>query len=923
MLSHRTPAVRVVAFLILALGPFILPGPPWRAGVAVAAGPVTARALLDAMAPAQRVGQLFLVPFHGASAGDAAGIGRLIDRGFVGGVVLDPANGNFTNAPDAPSQVARLANALQARAAGADGPYVPLFVTLSTGGPYPYSALHGGLNPLPSPMALGATWQPELAAQVGERYGRELAGVGVNMVLGPSLDVTSVPRPGSSGDLGVRVFGGSPSWAGRIGRAYIEGLHRGSAGRLATVAANFPGIGGADRSAQEEGAVVEGTLAQLLALELTPFVTVTDGRAGRPEGLTDALLTSHVRYRGIQQQTDPPLSLDSGGLRHLWAQVPALAGWRDAGGVVVSAGLGLPAVRRYDDSNLTSFNIRRVVREALLAGNDMLTLTAFGSGQNPTGDPAAETANIEAAVDWLGQAYLEDGAIRQAVDEAAERILSLKLKLYKDVVGPVEANLEGVRVDEAAAGGGFGQQANDAERVAASALTLITAASSGTAGQQGSAPQIGTTPRAGERLLYVVDAREVRECADCPPYPSLDPEQVTARTWKVYGSEGSGVRLVRDRADLAAITFNELKAWLQSLGRVTGENTPSLVAALPRARLRQVAALVADADWIVFALRDLDLAAAPGADALKLFLKANLPRAADRPQHLVAIAFDAPYYLDTTEIAKLDAYYAVYARTDPFVDIAIRAVFGDAAPAGSSPVSVPGAGYELAQRLEPAPTQPLTLELVGRDPHDAIGRNAVFTVRSGVIVDANGRPVRDGTPVRFRQFHRVENVYLPDVPVSTLDGRATAEMRVDRLGELEIQAALDNGLVSTPLPVTISLFGQPSLGPGRPSVLVDWGILFLSLALMLLAGVFVYGVDNEAGRTPGRLVRLLLLSMAWGLVGYLLVAAGGMRLAVQPGAGGVWPEHWSLAYQAPLFSFVFASLPVVPTLVRAVRRNLS
>ena len=39
------------------------------------------------------------------------------------------------------------------------------------------------------------------------------------------------------------------------------------------------------------------------------------------------------------------------------------------------------------------------------------------------------------------------------------------------------------------------------------------------------------------------------------------------------------------------------------------------------------------------------------------------------------MAFDAPYFLDSTEISKLSAYYGVYSRTGAFVDAAARALF--------------------------------------------------------------------------------------------------------------------------------------------------------------------------------------------------------------------------------------------------------
>ena len=56
------------------------------------------------------------------------------------------------------------------------------------------------------------TWNPANAELVGAIVGRELSTIGVNMLLGPSLDVLENPEPSSTSDLGTRTFGGDPYW---------------------------------------------------------------------------------------------------------------------------------------------------------------------------------------------------------------------------------------------------------------------------------------------------------------------------------------------------------------------------------------------------------------------------------------------------------------------------------------------------------------------------------------------------------------------------------------------------------------------------------------------------------------------------------------------------------------------------------------
>jgi beta-N-acetylhexosaminidase len=126
-------------------------------------------------------------------------------------------------------------------------------------------------------MTLGATWDTALAESAGEVVGREMAALGVNMLIGPSLDVVERPNPVAAGDLGSSVFGGDPYWVGALGEAYIRGVHAGSAGRVAVVATHFPGIGGSDRDPEEEVATVRKALEQLRQIDLAPFAAVTKG----------------------------------------------------------------------------------------------------------------------------------------------------------------------------------------------------------------------------------------------------------------------------------------------------------------------------------------------------------------------------------------------------------------------------------------------------------------------------------------------------------------------------------------------------------------------------------------------------------------------------------------------------------------------
>jgi beta-N-acetylhexosaminidase len=299
--------------------------------------------LMAGMSVEDKVGQLFLVPFVGADANPGSEVWQLITEYKVGGVILLASNSNFNNDESAPRQITELSNALKTTAFNTNG--LPLFVALDhEGDGYPYTRVTRGVAPVPSQMAIGATWQTDNAEAVGQVVGEEVAAMGVNMLLGPTLDVLNDPRPTGQGDIGIRVFGGDPYWVGQTGRAYIRGVHQGSNGKIATVAKHFPGHGGSDRLPDNEVATVDKSLQELRRIELPPFFEVTRPSPDDPQGVTDALMSSHIRYRGFQgdiRQFTAPISFDAEGMNTL-ITLPEISPWRESGGIVVSDALGVP-----------------------------------------------------------------------------------------------------------------------------------------------------------------------------------------------------------------------------------------------------------------------------------------------------------------------------------------------------------------------------------------------------------------------------------------------------------------------------------------------------------------------------------------------------------------------------------------------------
>jgi beta-N-acetylhexosaminidase len=735
------------------------------------------------MTPEERVGQLFLVTFRGTDTSDESQIRDLISNYHVGGMVLLAENDNFIAQQDTISGAHQLVNALQGiewetTSSSSENTYIPLFVGISQEGDgAPNDQILSGLTSMPNPMAIGATWNTELARQMGMVSGSELSALGVNLFFGPSLDVVEAPNPSAQIDLGTRVFGGDPFWVGEMGRAYIAGLHAGSTPRMMVVAKHFPGRGSSDRVPEEEIATVRKPLEQLRLVELAPFFAVTNSTD--PTNLVDGLLVSHIRYQGFQgniRATTRPVSFDPTALSAV-ISLPEFTTWRENGGLIVSDALGSQAVRDFYSQGGETFSPRFVAQDAFLAGNDLLYLGNITSAEAGS-DTYSTTVGI---LQYFAQVYKNDSTFARQVDQAVTRILAQKFRIYdlftiSNVLTPAE------RLDT------LGLSEQLMFEVARNAATLINP------DPEELSTWLPAPPNQNDRIAFLTDTSSYKQCAGCLQYDALAPDALQRVVLRLYGPSGSA-QVFTSR--LSSFPFTELELMLN------GETTTDIESVL------------ANSTWIVISLADVS----NGQITLLRRFFAERPNLL-RNKNIVLFSFTAPYYLDATDISNLNAYYALYSKQPAFVDMAARLLFQQAAPEGDSPVSIPAIRYDLITQTSPDPEQVISLSLAETalttptsEVTPATAETAeptqiplyrigdTIAVRTEPIVDHNQHIVPDGTVVRFTMSTRDDqNVsILQQIDATTLAGIAYASFAIDLPGKVEIRAISEPAVISNVL----------------------------------------------------------------------------------------------------------------------------
>ena len=136
---------------------------------------------------------------------------------------------------------------------------------------------------------------PKADEQLLFDYGREVAResrrVGINMILGPVVDVVENPR----GIIGSRSFGNDPRRVADLGVAYARGVE---SGRVISVAKHFPGHGSPSADSHRSLPVIERSLQQLDSIDLYPFRSYIDA------GLS-GIMAGHLAVPAIDPEALP------------------------------------------------------------------------------------------------------------------------------------------------------------------------------------------------------------------------------------------------------------------------------------------------------------------------------------------------------------------------------------------------------------------------------------------------------------------------------------------------------------------------------------------------------------------------------------------------------------------------------------------
>ena len=251
----------------------------------------------------------------------------------------------------------------------------------------------------PAPLAIAATGDLDLAAEVAFETGGAMRKLGVNTVLAPVADCYF---DATSAITGLRTFGADPERVAQFVEQTVAGFR--AAGVL-TCAKHFPGHGSTAEDSHETLPEVRKSAEELAAADLVPF------RRAIAAG-TDMMMMSHIAYPMGREEL-VPASFDP---RIIRALLRAELGYD---GVVITDALEMAGARWYasERSGMVSGGNER----SLLAGVDLLLHTRPIPEQVQVergGDPVMSINVMETIVRTL-EKIVDRGRIDEKLAEAA------------------------------------------------------------------------------------------------------------------------------------------------------------------------------------------------------------------------------------------------------------------------------------------------------------------------------------------------------------------------------------------------------------------------------------------------------------------------------------------------------------------------
>lgn len=334
----------------------------------------------------QMIGQMLMFGFRGLTP-EAPNLVRVRDQlrnGTIGGVIIMSRNVSSSE------RLKRLIASIHA----AGAPITPFVAVDQEGGRIQRLSPQKGFRNFPSAVEIATSSDPKDARRIYRELATELADHGINLNLGPVLDLATNSASPIIAGLD-RSYGTDPTTVTRFARAFVDG-HRDVG--LLTAAKHFPGHGSSAVDSHQELVDMSTSWTKT---ELVPYAALAQ------DDQLDIVMVGHLYHPEVAGDVPIPATLSKQAIDGLLR--------RELGfkGVVITDDMEMGAIRHH-------YGLRDSIVRAVNAGADILLFTNIIKN-----DPS-----MPERVQSIVQSAVKEGTIsRERIRASYERIMKLKAQL--------------------------------------------------------------------------------------------------------------------------------------------------------------------------------------------------------------------------------------------------------------------------------------------------------------------------------------------------------------------------------------------------------------------------------------------------------------------------------------------------------------
>ncbi len=274
---------------------------------------------------------------------------------------------------------------------------------------YNFSSIKYPIIPPPSPLVLASTGDTKYSYYAGKVAGDQLRQLGVNVILGPVLDLDKSNQGEPNFAIATRAFSDNNKLLVSYAKAFLDGINDTG---VSSFAKHFPTYGAVFTNAHKESSIYTGALMQL-EQDLRNFESLSD--------YFDGVMTSHLVVKEISESKPATFN------RELVDEYLSNNDIFNDKIIITDDLSNMESSKNYIRKRYGSFDYSNSTINAFKAGHDIM-LYSHISGSNGVEHSEFNIKELKCSIEALKNIIEDDALYMRQFKDSLRKILILKSK---------------------------------------------------------------------------------------------------------------------------------------------------------------------------------------------------------------------------------------------------------------------------------------------------------------------------------------------------------------------------------------------------------------------------------------------------------------------------------------------------------------